>query len=52
MRVYVNQLPQNKQKAILRKVRKHYKQELHQEFTDEDKETLLNSRVCDLAEVL
>lgn len=49
---YINQLPETDQNAILAKVKSYYETELFQKFTEEEKEIVLNSRLCDLEEIL
>lgn len=52
MREYVNQLSPGERAAILGKAEMYYKTELGQEFTDEERNIVINSRVCDLEEIM
>ena len=49
---YIAQLPETEQNKILAKVTAHYENELFQEFTEEETEIVLGSRLCDLEEIL
>ena len=49
---YIAQLPETTQNEILAKVQAHYENELCTEFTEEEKEIVLGSRLCDLEEIL
>lgn len=48
---YIAQLPETTQNEILAKVQAHYENELCTEFTEEEKEIVLGSRLCDLEEI-
>lgn len=52
MRKYVNQLSPGEQIAILGKAEMYYKTELNQEFTDDERNIVVNSRLCDLEEII
>lgn len=49
---YVNQLSPKEQSAILGKAKAHYETELDQEFTDEERNIVINSRISDLEEII
>ena len=49
---FICTLPINVQTNILQRVKKYFTTELKQDFTREEKETVLNSRLCDLESIL
>lgn len=46
--MYINQLPETTQKAILAKAKAFYENELGQELTEEEKEIILTSKISDV----